>query len=195
MEAADSDEAITLLAIQRTLGGDSSAFSTVVNQYTGALYSLVRSYGKSAEDAEEDVQEIFLRAYRSLSSFDLSRRFKPWLFQIALNHLRSVRRLRLRRQSHAEFVEMDGQTIEEITPDQSSPPDHTVIERLADRDVARALDTLPKNWRDVFILRQMQGLSGKEAAQILGLPEETLRTYLFRARKALQKYLIKRGWD
>lgn len=195
MEAADSDEAITLLAIQRTLSGDSSAFATVVNQHTGALYSLVRSYGKSAEDAEEDVQEIFLRAYRSLSSFDLSRRFKPWLFQIAVNHLRSVRRLRMRRQRHAEFVEMDGQALEEIAPDQSSPPDHAAIEQLADRDVARALDTLPRNWRDVFVLRQMQGLSGKEAAQVLGLPEETLRTYLFRARKALQKYLIKRGWD
>ena len=195
MESTDEEQASILLAVQRTLRGDAHAFSVIVQDYSGPLYSLARNCGRSLEDAEEDVQEIFLKVYRALSRFDLSRQFKPWVFQIAMNHLKSARRRRLRRLSRVEMVNTDHQVLEEVASDNSQPPDHLALERMADEDVMRALDSLPRTWRDAFVLRQMQGLSGKEAAQILEAPEETVRTHLFRARQELQKLMRSRGWS
>jgi RNA polymerase sigma-70 factor (ECF subfamily) len=194
MDSHDAHEAAVLLAIQKTLAGDSEAFRSVVEHHSRGLYSLARHYGRTAEDAEEDVQEIFLKAYQALARFDLSRRFTPWLFQIGVNHLRSARRRRVRRLTRAEVVNTDHQVLDEVVTDDSQAPEHEAIERVADEDVLRALDTLPRKWRDAFVLRQMENLSGQEAAQVLGVPEETVRTHLYRARQALQEHLKKRGW-
>jgi RNA polymerase sigma-70 factor (ECF subfamily) len=195
MDRRDTAEAETLYAVQQTLQGDASAFALVVSTYSRAMFSLARNYGRSTEDAEDDVQEIFLTAYRSLAKFDLSRRFSPWLFQIAVNHLRSARRKNVRRILRAEVVSTDQQALDEIAVDRTQRPEHEAIERIANEDVARALRSLPPKQRDAFVLRQMQGLSGSEAARILEIPEETLRTHLFRARKAIRKFVSDRGWS
>lgn len=194
MNRADDDEAQILLAVQSTLRGEPSAFSIVVHSYTDGLYRLARNYGRSAEDADEDVQEIFLRAYQSLSGFDISRRFRPWLYQIAVNHLKSARRKRVRRLSRAKVVVVDQQDLDAGTAGTYPDPEQEVLDALADEEVRRALDSLPGSLRDAFVLRQMQGMPGPEAARALGIPEPTLRTHLRRARAAIARFVSERGW-
>ncbi|HUV06467.1 MAG TPA: sigma-70 family RNA polymerase sigma factor, partial [Spirochaetia bacterium] len=91
------DDAQVLKAVQDTLRGDTSAFETIVKKYSSVVYSLAYRMLGNGEDAEEAVQEIFLRLYRSLSRFQLNRQFRPWLYSIAANYLRSLLRKKRRR--------------------------------------------------------------------------------------------------
>jgi RNA polymerase sigma-70 factor (ECF subfamily) len=158
------------------------------------MYGLARNFGSSTDDAADDVQEIFFRVYQSLAGFDISRRFEPWLYQIALNHLRSVRRKRTRRLSRAEIVSTDQQVLDETIRGSAPGPEEEMLQAMADEDVRKALDSLPQQWREVFVLRQMQDLSGPETSRALGIPEATVRTYLHRARKSILKFVAERGW-
>lgn len=161
--------------------GDPSAFEAIVERYSGPLYTLALRTLGDREDAEDAVQEIFLKAYASLHRFDCSRRLYPWLYTIGLNYLRSLRR-RISGPRRAEPLPVS----EELLPAADGPsPEETALRNETRNLVTRALDTLTGPQRRVFTLRHLQGLSTSETARLLSMPENTVKTHLRRARERL----------
>jgi RNA polymerase sigma-70 factor (ECF subfamily) len=190
-----NDDDLDNSAVERTRSGDSSAFEAIVRRYTPLAYSLTyRLLAANREAAEEAVQEIFLKAYRSIGSFHSGQRFFTWFYTIALNHLRSIRR---RRRSHPEesTLPIDGHTAFSTMRRNGELPEDRAIAREGERLAQEALLRLPERYREVFLLRHVEGLSSREAADILRLPEATVRTHLFRAREQLKKLLLERQWE
>ncbi len=180
--------------IQLVQQGQTEAFDRIVRRYTPILYSLcIRMLGDH-ERAEDAVQEVFLKAYRSLSAFDPSRRFYSWIYTIAVNHLRTLNRKTARRpqpdlayeDDPRETVRMDGKYDE---------PDTTAVQREGERIAQAALNRIDRKYKEVFVLRTVEGLSGKEAADVLNIPENTVKTYLRRAREKMIKEMKKMGWE
>ncbi len=187
------DDEADLDAIQKVRAGNPDAFSGIVSKYVPLLYSLAfRMLGSDREAAEETVQEIFLKAYKALPSFDASKRFFPWLYTIAVNHLRSLKRTQNPARAR-KIIPLDTAASE--VADAAPRPDDLAVAREGERLAQRALDSLPPRLREVFVLRQVEGLSTEEAAQVLGVPESTARTWLFRARAMLKAKLLDSGWE
>lgn len=182
-------------AVGQTQMGNASAFEEIVRRYTPLAYSLTyRLLGADREAAEEAVQEIFLKVYRSLGRFDARKRFFTWFYTITLNHLRSERR---RRHAHPEEapVSIDEALFVPAHPNEETQPEAHAVAREGERLAQEALLLLPEQYREVFLLRHVEGLSSREVAEILHLPEATVRTHLFRAREQLKRSLLERQWE
>lgn len=178
-----------LRAVHAVLQGNHDAFRDIVHRYTPPIYSLAVRMTRAPEDAEEAVQEIFSDAFRKLKSFDTERRFFPWLYTIALNNLRSRARSAGNRH-HRANVSLDN-TLQFVLPASAQhQPEERAIRADTQERINRALDTLQPDHREVFVLRHMEGYSGAEVAEMLGIPENTVKTYAFRARKALRDVLV-----
>jgi RNA polymerase sigma-70 factor (ECF subfamily) len=177
------DEARVLHAIHETLNGNKSAFSYIVDSYTPLVYSLAYSMLGKSYEAEEAVQEIFLKLYTGLSRFDISRRFLPWLYTIALNHLRSHLR-KIKQKKRIKLVSLDEMGYNKHITNNADPLDH-FANKEAEILARKALDTLRQEYKEVFVLRQIEGLSVNEVASIMDIPEGTVKTYLHRAKKKL----------
>lgn len=180
--------------IELIQGGQTELFARIVQRYTPVLYSLCYRMTGDREEAEDAVQEIFVKAYRSLDSFDPSRRFYSWLYTIAVNHLRSLNRKRERRGS--PDIPYEETVSEPVRKDAThEAPDSAAVRREGERIARESLAELDEKYREVFVLRMVEGHSGKETARILELPENTVKTYLRRARKKLLESMKKRDWD
>jgi RNA polymerase sigma-70 factor (ECF subfamily) len=173
-----------LLAIQNVLRGDTSAFSVIFRLHSAHIYSLARRYGNGPEDSEEVVQEVFLRAYRALPKFQISKELRPWLTRIALNHLRSLHRYR-NRKKRPVTINFDVEALNNVGDGKLALPSDTLQHREHARLVNSALSRLRPVYRKVFVLRILQGISVSEVAETLGLPEGTVKTYTHRARRKL----------
>lgn len=184
---SSNPDALDLLAVQRTLRGDRRAFSELVDRYTPLLYSLSYRMLGSREEAEDAVQEIFLRTFRSLDRFRLSARFHTWLYTIALNWLRS----RLRRTRLIARRELPEAAAGEAGGGNPHPqPADLLAAREAERLLQEGINALKPPYRAVFVLRQAQGLSIAEIASLLKLPQGTVKTRLHRARQMLKQQLF-----
>ena len=188
-----SADAEDLLAVQRTLSGDNRAFHDIVERHTPVLYTLALRMLDNREEAEEAVQEIFFKAYRHLGRFQIHRRLHPWLYTVALNHLRSLLRKRRRRRNPSN-VEWDVNTVADPSPAGALDPGAAAVLAEGERLAGAALGELKREYREVFVLRQIQGLSVREVAEILEIPEGTVKTNLHRARKRLIELLAQKDW-
>ncbi len=187
-------DAEDLWAVQATLKGNPAAFETIVRRYTPVLYSLAFRMLGRGEEAEDAVQEILEKAYKNLPGFRINKRFFPWLYTIGVNHLRSLERRR-RRRSRLKIVSSQSERIlESIASEQGNPVRQSEL-REGERLAQKALETLRVEYREVFILRQIQNLSVQEVSEVLGIPEGTVKTYLHRARKGMIDFLAGSGWE
>lgn len=168
--------------IEQTLRGDRAAYTQLMHRYAGAVYSLAYRMLGSAEDAEDASQEIFLRAYTHLESFDRARRFSTWLLSIGSNYC--IDRLRRRR-----FSWMTLDDVVYALPSAERGPERTALLREQQLVVQRALQKLPDHYRLVTVLRYWNDLSYNEIAHVTGLTESTIKTRLHRARHMLAKVL------
>ena len=178
-EPTDREEWTDEAWVQETLR-DANAFAELVRRYQGRLYRLAYRMLGNAEEAQDATQEAFLRAYRALSSFRLDASFSPWMYRIATNVCLDMLRSR-RPQASLDESPLD--------PPATLSVEGAVAERERLRAVAEAVGRLPVGLRTVFLLRHEAELSYEEIAQTLGLPLNTVRTRLFRARNALKELL------
>ena len=178
-EPTDRQEWTDEAWVQETLR-DANAFAELVRRYQGRLYRLAYRMLGNAEEAQDATQEAFLRAYRALSSFRLDASFSPWMYRIATNVCLDMLRSR-RPQASLDESPLD--------PPAALSVEGAVAERERLRAVAEAVGRLPVGLRTVFLLRHEAELSYEEIAQTLGLPLNTVRTRLFRARNALKELL------
>jgi len=171
---------------KRAAGGDRGAFHAIVDRYAPDLYRVARSYAKSGADAEDIVQETFLAAYRGIAKYDGRSSLKTWLSKITMKRAISQWRKNRRHQNAVSLEE--GQ---EPSPGRNgNVPGGSAVAAVDQRlDLALVLRTLSEEYREIFVLREVQGLSYSEIAQALGIPAGTVDSRLHRARGELRKKL------
>ena len=161
-----------------------AAFNQAVLPHLDAAYNLARWLTRNDQDAEDIAQEACLRAFKYWKSFS-GRDCRSWLLKIVRNTFYSW----LRQRSVQPVLTDDGQT--DDTADDIPDPENALIQN-ADRDMLRAaLEDLAVEFREAIVLRELEGLSYKEIADIAGVPIGTVMSRLARARKRLQSYLTK----
>jgi RNA polymerase sigma-70 factor (ECF subfamily) len=178
---------------RQALAGSQAAYSALVGRYASAAINVAARLVNDRAVAEELAQEAFIRAFARLRTYDHERRFSSWFFQIL--HNVSVDYLRRRR---LDTISLDtlltagyaGPTDD----DPASSPDIEAERRALTAALADALGHLRPEFREAVVLKYQQGLSVEEIAQILGIPEGTVKTYLHRARKELAVILSAAGW-
>lgn len=180
---ADADD---LAAIRASLAGDEGAFRGLLEKYGDSIFNLARRLTGSAEDAEDLAQETFLRAYTRLGDFRVGARFHPWLYTIALNLCRN----HLRRRAVLRWVPLgsgrgEGPQGPVDRPASSPDPEQALLEQEAEGRLRKAVAALPLKYREVFLLRQAQGLTYDEIVEATGLPLGTVEVRLHRARRRL----------
>lgn len=183
-----------MLIIQRVKTGDVNAFELLVREYEKNVYNLALRMVKNPDDAADMTQEAFIKAYNSLSSFRGDSKFSVWLYRIVsnvcLDYLRSVSR----HPAVSLSVENDeGEETELDIPDESQSPEELLERKLTRESVRRGLEALPEDYRQILLLREIQGLSYDEIADILALELGTVKSRIFRARKKLCEFLLRDG--
>jgi RNA polymerase sigma-70 factor, ECF subfamily len=174
----DAEEAAALVRVQ---GGETEPFDLLVRRYMRAAFTIAYRIVGHREDAEDVVQEAFLAALANIRTFDTSRRFGPWLYRIVVTRGLNFRKARSRRRTESL----------EIAPLASDTPGPALeAERSGLRaEVASALARLPERQRMVVQFFELDGFSGAEIAEMLGISAGTVRWYLHQARQTLRGML------
>ena len=182
------------LIVRKVLQGDVNAFEKLVTEYEKAVYAIAQRMTGNPEDAADMTQETFIKAYNSLGSFRGDSKFSVWLYRIANNVCLDFLRSRSRKPTVSLSVEDDeGEESQLDVADESQSPE-LLLERGLTRDaVRRGLDTLPPDYRQILLLREIQGLSYEEISSALGIDLGTVKSRIFRARKKLCTFLIEDG--
>ena len=180
--------------VQAAQQGDQGAFSQLVEQNQGKIYSLCYRMTGNSEDAADLTQEAFLNAWRGLSKFGGQSSFSTWLYRLASNACIDFLRREKRRSALSMTLE-DGEDEDHQAdlPDERWSPERE-LERKESRQALQAgLATLSPEHREVLLLRETEGLSYQEIARCLGLEDGTVKSRIARARLALKDYLQKSG--
>lgn len=178
MEASDPD------LVERVRGGDDDAFRLLVERHSRPLYRAACRVTGNAADADDVVQETFLRAYRSLARFDQRAAFATWLHRIAVNCALDLIDSRRRRDGH-----FDTSQDLSLLPSSAASPDRVVLGSEMQRAVAAAMDTLTGNERTAFVLRHFEGMPLEEIGKVLGTQLNATKNTVFRAVRKLREQL------
>ncbi len=161
-------------------------------QYAPQLYSAALRMTRNPADAEDVVQETFLKAYRAYDSFEAGTNLKAWLYRILTNTYINRYRKAQRRPSEVELGELQDLYLYKRLGEESGASESAesqVLEQFVDTDVVQALESLPDNFRIPVLLADVEGFAYKEIAEMLDIPIGTVMSRLHRGRKALQKKL------
>jgi RNA polymerase sigma-70 factor, ECF subfamily len=181
--AAMTDEEV----VSRVLGGDTPLFEVLMRRHNERVYRAARAILRDDKEAEDVTQEAYVNAYAHLRQFDGRAKFSTWLTKIAVYEalLRAKRRTR--------YEPLDDRAEETLMPTTPSPdPEQQAFGGELRALIETAIDTLGDGYREVFMLRQVQGLSTAETADVLGVSEDVVKTRLTRARHAIQQNLLDR---
>ncbi|MCB0733934.1 MAG: RNA polymerase sigma factor [Bacteroidetes bacterium] len=163
--------------IEACLGGDSSAFEQIYKQLSEKMYMVSLRYTQNDSDAQDVLQEAFIRIYKNLNRFKFQGSFEGWCRRIVVNS--SIELIRKRNRHQFDDIEQT----EAIALDPKS------ISKLTMQELLGLIRQLPDGYRTVFNMYVIEGYSHKEIGETLGISENTSKTQLFKARQALQKKL------
>lgn len=167
--------------VSECLQGDEHAFRLLVERHRGRLYALASGILQDSDLASDAVQDAFLKAYGALTEYRGRGLFGAWIRKILVNQCLSLLR---QRHSYLSLEELDG---EMVSPERS-PEEHAVAESEADA-IRRAIGRLPAHYRAALVLRVVEGLSYREIAQLLGVPDSTIETWIHRGRLRMRAML------
>jgi RNA polymerase sigma-70 factor (ECF subfamily) len=171
---------------------DQATFETDAMQYAPQLYSAALRMTRNPADAEDVVQETYLKAYRAYATFEAGTNLKAWLYRILTNTYINKYRKQQRRPSEVELGELQDLYLYKRLGEQSGATqsaEQDVLDDFVDSDVKQALESLPEHFRMPVLFADVEGFSYKEIAEILDIPIGTVMSRLHRGRKALQKKL------
>lgn len=175
--------------IDQVLRGQTALFELVMRRYNERLYRAARSIVRNDQEAEDVMQQAYVNAYTHLRQFSGSARFSTWLTRIAIHEALA----RVRRQSRYETFDEDLSNVEPFMPRTASEnPERQAFAGELRGLLEWAIDTLPNGMREVFVLRDVEGLSTAETAECLGVSEDVVKTRLSRGRAALRRLLMER---
>jgi len=184
--------------------GDARAYRLFVEHNSADVYKVALKLLGDEDEAEDVLQETFLSAFKAIGGFEGRSQLSTWLYRIAYNA--SLMRLRKRKRMTTFSLDQPpagandkGQTLSRHLVDWTAVPDEQLLTAEARREMDRAISELPDTLRSVFVLRDIQGLSGAETALILGITVQAVKTRLHRARLRLRdrlsEYFVERAKD
>ena len=183
------------MLVRRCLAGDAVAWEQIVQQYHRRIYNLCYRFAGSADDAQDLTQEVFIRMYRTLQSYDVERgAFITWVTSVTRNllvdHFRKSRQDRLTDSLDAPTSEQEeARPLGEQIADKGMPPDAGVQRRETQEAVHEALQKLSPDLREAVILRDLQDMDYREIATVLRVPEGTVKSRINRGRAELARQL------
>jgi len=184
----DFDE---LALVQAAKKGDLDAFSELVNRYDRNVFRIAQHITHNEEDAQDVVQDAFLKAYQNLAQFQGNSKFYTWLVRIAVNE--ALMKLRKRRNEKTVSLDEDVETEEGSIPrevaDWAPNPEQNYGQSELGDILRKTIQGLPPGFRTVFVLRDVEGMSTEETAEMLGLSVPAVKSRLLRARLQLRERL------
>ncbi len=176
--------------VARALSGDQGAYTALVKKYSRSLHRYLSLRVKQSVDVDDLVQESFIKAFKSLSTYSTKYAFSTWLYKIATNHaIDSFRRKRLPTVPINDPIGSDNGSMVSLIPDLGQEPDRALIAKQRRLIIKEAIQKLPPKYRRVIILRHEKELSYDEIAKKLNLPLGTVKAHIFRARRQLYRLL------
>ncbi|MGH8943368.1 MAG: sigma-70 family RNA polymerase sigma factor, partial [Acidimicrobiia bacterium] len=184
------------------LMADQANFEQDAMQYARQLYSAAMRMTRNPSDAEDLVQETFLKAYRAYHTFEEGTNLKAWLYRILTNTYINKYRKDSRRPSEVDLGSVEDLYLyrnigSEESAEAARTTEDRVLDGLVESDIKKAVEDLPENFRLPVLLADLEGFSYKEISDILDIPIGTVMSRLHRGRKAMQKslweYAVKRG--
>jgi RNA polymerase sigma-70 factor, ECF subfamily len=177
--------------VQRARDGDEDAFAELVGRHADQVFGALRRFGLDADEADEVAQAVFVRAWRGLAGFESRAKLSTWLYRIAFNEAQRQLSRRGRRPADAAGAPdgPDPDPIAGLAEDELRGPDAQALERELDEMLERALAQLPADWRAAVVLRDLEGLSTAEAAEVSGIREAAFKSRLHRGRMRLRELL------
>lgn len=179
--------------VARAKSGDAQAFSELVLQYERKIYRLAKHITQNDEDAEDVLQETFLKAYEHLNNFQGNSKFYTWIVRIAVNE--SLMKLRKRKGDRTVPLDEPVDTGEEMVTREIAVWEDNPEQRYSREEMQQILDqaveSLKPDFRTVFILRDIEELSTEETAETLGISIPAVKSRLLRARLALREKLTR----
>lgn len=176
--------------VARVQQGDTRAFDMLVIKYQHKIHSLISRYVRDHSEVQDVAQEAFLKAYRAINNFRSESAFYTWMYRIAINTAKNHLVSRSRRPPGTD-VDIDesedyagANVLQEI-----ETPENLLQGEQVSQVVAAALEGLPEDLRTAVTLREFDGLSYEDIADVMGCPVGTVRSRIFRAREAIEKQL------
>ena len=175
--------------IRKCRNGDPRFFEPLVRAYEGPGLRVATGMLGDVDDARDALQEAFVKVFRNLSRFDTRRAFGPWFYQILRNQCRDMIRSRNSRGTR----EVRDERLELRPADRESGPERAREKGAARELLWRGLDRVGDDHREILVLKELEGFRYPEIAQILGIPEGTVASRLYHARRALKLALEELG--
>lgn len=180
--------------IKKAQKGDASAFEKIIAEYQNVVYSIAYRYAENSEDAADMSQEIFIKMFRNINTFQFKSKLSTWIYRVATNTcIDLVKKTKNDRNTYSiddGYENSDGETKYSEIADDSSRPD-VALEEGEVRDVINmAISRLNEDYRLVIILRDIQGLSYDEISEIVGCSVGTVKSRISRGRKNLREILF-----
>jgi RNA polymerase sigma-70 factor (ECF subfamily) len=173
---------------------DRTEFEAAAMPHLDALYNTALRLARNAQDAEDLVQETYLKAYRAWAQFTPGTNLKAWLFKILKNTFINEYRRRQAAPPQSDFAAIEDAFESEIAPEAGGKiknPEEEALERTFDENVQKALDALPPDYRMAVLLADIEGFSYKEVAEILEIPVGTVMSRLYRGRRLLEETMLR----
>jgi RNA polymerase sigma-70 factor (ECF subfamily) len=188
------DVQVVAMLVRRCIAGDAVAWEEIVRTYNRRIYNICYRFAGSGDDAEDLTQEVFIKMYRTLTSYDHAKgAFATWVTTITRNllvdHFRKGKQQRLTDSIDATSEHEDALPLSEQIQDQSAPPDARVRSREVSETVHAALGKLSPELREAVILRDLQDMDDREIATVLKVPEGTVKSRINRGRAELARLL------
>ncbi|WP_394828166.1 RNA polymerase sigma factor [Pendulispora albinea] len=175
--------------VRRVLAGEVHLYEVIMRRHNRRLYRVARSILREDDEASDVMQDAYVRAYEHLAQFKGAGTFSTWLTRIAVYE--AFARLR-RRGRHASFDEEEAEHEDCVMATNPRTPEQSAHDAELRAFLERAIDRLPSDFRTVFMMRAMEEMSTADVAQVLDIPEETVKTRLHRARGLLRRVLTQR---
>jgi RNA polymerase sigma factor (sigma-70 family) len=189
------DAQVAALLVRRCVAGDAAAWEEIIQRYHRRIYNICYRFAGSGSDAEDLTQEVFIKMYRTLNTYDVDRgAFMTWVTTITRNllvdHFRRTRQERVTDSLDTTSSDHeDAMPLSEQLPDHSPAPDTKVQSRETGEAVHQALQRLSPELREAVILRDLQDMDYREIATVLRVPEGTVKSRINRGRAELARLL------
>ena len=189
------DVQVAAMLVRRCVAGDAAAWEEIVRKYHRRIYNICYRFAGTADDAQDLTQEVFIKMYRTLGSYDVERgAFVTWVTTMTRNllvdHFRKTKQDRMTDSLDATTSDHeDAMPLREKIEDKAQPPDAGVQSRETREAVHAALQKLSPDLREAVILRDLQDLDYREIAQVLKVPEGTVKSRINRGRVELARLL------
>jgi RNA polymerase sigma-70 factor (ECF subfamily) len=188
--ALDSREQSDAETIQQVLDGNTAMFELLMRRYNERVYRAARSIVRDEQEAEDVMQQAYVNAFTHLRQFNGSAQFSTWLTSIAINEALA----RVRRRDRYEAFDDDLSNVEPFMRSNPAPdPERQAFAGELRGLLEWAIDALPDGMREVFVLREVEGLSTSEVAECLGVSADVVKTRLSRGRAILRRLLMERS--